>query len=219
MDGSRYTREIYRNTEKAIRKIERYEWKHRNILFLIISFIVAYYLFRNPQIVSFVEDLGYIGYPATFVAGLLFSYGITTAPAIAILFDMGRAYNPFLVAAIGATGSVIGDYIIFKFVRDRLLKEILLLSKEIKNLTKPISVLFFWEELRIRIWHGVSKSKIWHLLVPVFAGLIIASPLPDEIGVAIFGAIRFDVKKFIVIAYALHFIGILLVAFASRVLI
>ncbi len=148
---------------------------------------------------------------------MFFSYGFTAAPATAALFNLGQTFNPFLIAFIGATGTVISDYLIFRFVRDRLLSEIKLLSREIRTLTKPVSYLFFWEELRIRLWHAVSRSKIWSMLIPVFAGFIIASPLPDELGVALFGAIKFSPKKFLVIAYVMNFIGILIVASSARI--
>lgn len=218
MRKSAYPRDIYRDTEKTIKKINTYEWKHRNLILLAASVIAAYYMFRSPAVTLFIEGLGDFGYPAAFMMGLFFSYGITTPPATAALFDLGTNLNPFIIAAIGAIGSVISDFIIFKFVKDRLVYEIRLLSREMENLTKPVSHLFFWEELRVRMWHGIKKSKIWHILVPILAGLIIASPLPDELGAALFGAVRFDTKKFLAIAYAMNFLGILLISYSGRVL-
>lgn len=215
---TRYPEKIYKTTEKTIRRIEKYQWKYHNILFLALSFVVAFYMLKNSQIVSFIEGLGIIGYPASIIGGILFSYGITTAPAIAILFNLSETHNPILIALIGAIGSVIGNYMIFKFVRDNLLDEINTLSKEMKTLTKPVSTLFFWEELRVRIWRTISRSKIWQMIIPVIAGFILASPLPDEIGVAIFGAVKFDPKKFFAISYILHFIGILAIAYSANIL-
>jgi len=210
--------DIYKTTQKTIGKIESYQWKYRNLLLLALSFVLAYYMFQNPQIISFIENLGAIGYPAAFIAGLLFSYGATTAPSIAIFFSLAHTNSPLLLAIIGAAGSLLGNYIIFKFVRDNLIEEINTLSKEVKTLTKPVSALFFWEELRIRIWKAISKSKLWQMFIPVIAGFILASPLPDEIGVAMFGAVKFDPKKFMIISYVLHFIGILAVVYSSRVI-
>jgi len=213
-----YPERLYKTTKKTIRRIGKYQWKYRNLILLALSFVVAYYMLKTPQIVSLIENLGNLGYPASFVAGMLFSYGITTAPATVALFTLGKTINPFLIAALGASGTVISDYIIFRIVRDKLLGEIKLLSKEVKTLTKPISHLFFWEELRVRIWHAISRSKVWNLIIPVIGGLVIASPLPDEIGVAIFGAIKFDPKKFIIVAYIFNFIGIFIVAYSSTLI-
>lgn len=209
---------IYKTTRGTIRKFREYQWKYRNLILLALSFVFAYYMLKTPQIVSLIENLGNLGYSASFVAGMLFSYGITTAPATVALFTLGKTLNPFIIAALGASGTVISDYIIFRIVRDKLLGEIKLLSKEVRTLTKPISHLFFWEELRVRIWRAISRSKVWNLIVPVIGGLIIASPLPDEIGVAIFGAIKFETKKFILVAYLFNFIGIFIVAYSARVI-
>lgn len=218
MKKAGYPENIYRTTRNTTIKVERYQWKYRNLILLTISFFVAYYILRSGGVVSLIQGLSNFGYPASFVAGLFFSYGITIAPATAALFNLGQTFNPFLIALIGACGTVISDYIIFRFVRDRLLDEIKLLSKEIKSVTKPISHLFFWEELRIRLWNAISRSRVWNLLIPVIAGLIIASPLPDEIGVALFGAVKFNPKKFVIIAYLLNFFGILAIAYSTRVI-
>ncbi|MBI2547078.1 MAG: hypothetical protein HYW23_01380 [Candidatus Aenigmarchaeota archaeon] len=206
-----YPGEIYK-------EIEKYRIKYRNLLFIAMSLVAAYLILTNNQTSSFIGSLGNLGYVSAFIVGLFFTFAFTTAPATVAFFDLGHFLNPVALALIGAAGSVISDYLIFRLVRDRLFKEIQMLSKEVDALTKPISSLFFWKELQMRIWHGIRKSEIWHVIVPAFAGFIIASPLPDEIGVAIFGAVKFNPKKFIIITFVLHFIGILLVAMSARIL-
>lgn len=216
MKRAEYPENLYKTTERTIKRIQKYQWKYRNLLFLLLSFVFAYYMLKNPQIISFVENLGNFGYPASFVLGILFTYAFTVVPATIAIFSLGEVLNPFIIATIGAIGSVISNYIIFRLVRDRLIKEINTLSKEVKTLTKPVSDLFFWEELRIRIWRVISRSKVWQILVPVFAGFILASPIPDEIGVAIFGAVKFNPEKFMIVSYLLHFVGILVIAYSTR---
>jgi hypothetical protein len=148
---------------------------------------------------------------------MLFTYALTTIPATAALYNLGENFNPFLIAFIGAFGSVISDYLIFRFVRDRLMTEIKLLSKEINNLTEPLSNLVSTKRIRVVIWKKISHSRIWSLLVPVIAGFIIASPLPDEIGVAIFGAAKYEPKKFMIISYCLNFVGIFAVTYLAKI--
>lgn len=212
-----YPEKVYKTTKKAFKKAEKYRWKYRNLILLAVSFFVAYQIIKNTQIVSAVQGLGFLGYPAAFIAGIFFTYGLTVAPATALIFNLGITLNPFLIAFIGAFGSVISDYIIFKFVRDRLAGEIILLAKEIDKLRKPISSLILEEELLVRIWKKISNSKIWQAIIPIIAGFIIASPLPDELGVALFGAIKFDPKRFIVISYLLNFTGIFLIALSTKI--
>lgn len=216
MKKTGYPEKLYKTTGRTLGKIEKYRWKYRNLFYLLISLIIAYYILRLDVIVSFVQNLGYWGYSATFIVGMFFTYGLTTAPATAAIYNLGQVFNPLLIAFIGAFGSVISDYLIFKFVKDRLAGEIILLSKHINRLRKPISGLILEERLLLIIWRKVSRSKIWSILTPVIAGFIIASPLPDELGVAIFGVIKFNPKKFVVVAYLLNFIGILFIAFFGK---
>lgn len=205
--------------EKNMKKIRKFEWKHRNIILLFASFILAYFILKHKPILSFINNLNYLGYLAALILGMLFSYALTTPPAIVALYNLGQQFNPFLIAFIGAFGSVISDYLIFRFVRDKLMNEINLLSEEIDGLTKKISPNgISTQEIRIKIWKKVSHSNIWKNLIPIIAGLIIASPLPDELGVAIFGAAKYEPKKFIIFSYFMNFFGILAITLLSRIL-
>lgn len=214
----RKSRKTNKELEKTIYEIEELEWKHRNLILLAISIAIAYYILKSGYLQPFVSGLGNLGYVGSFFTGLFFAYGLTTAPAAVTLFILSENLNPFLIAFTAAFGAVLSDYLIFKFVRDSLVDEIKLLSKEIDNLTKPIEDLLPYQQKRILIWKKVSRSKIWKNLIPVIAGFILASPLPDELGVAIFGAVKYDVKKFIVLSYCLHFIGILAITYLVKIL-
>ncbi len=177
--------------------IKRYEWRYHNIILLSASVIAAYYIMRNEVAQELISGLGDLGYIGAFFGGLLFSYGLTTAPAFAILFLLGKSLNPIVIALIGAMGSVVSDYIIFKFVRDRLSRDIMFLLKD----------------LGIRL--HILKVHRWKSLVPILAGFIIASPLPDELALALLGGVHFDTRKFIAYAYAFNAIGIFFIAAAG----
>jgi uncharacterized membrane protein YdjX (TVP38/TMEM64 family) len=196
---------------KIIKVLRKFEWKHHNLILFCLSLFFAYYILKYKPIVTFIQNLSYLGYLAAFILGTFFSYALTSVPASAALFNLGNQLNPFLIAFIGAFGSVMSDYIIFRFVRDRLLDEIKLLSEEINGFTRPLTDRILPKDLLVMIWKSVSRSKVWKALIPVIAGLIIASPLPDEIGVALFGASKFEPKKFVFISYFLNFLGILII--------
>jgi len=187
---------VNRKLEKTVGEIKKFEWKYHNLILLIISIIIAYYILKFKPISSFIDDLSYFGYVASLILGMLFAYALTAVPATAALYNLGQSLNPLIIAFIGAFGSVIADYLIFRFVRDKLMNEIKLLSEEINQLTKPVSNLVFPEKVRVIIWKKISRSRIWKTLVPIFAGFIIASPLPDELGVAIFGAVKYEPRRF-----------------------
>jgi len=210
-------RQMERKVENAVNHVKEFHWKYRNLFFLSGSIIVACILLQLPYFQSLLSKLEYFGYFGAFISGMFFSYGMTAAPATAVLFTLGKSLNPFLIALVGAGGTVIGDYIIFRFVKNRLIDEIRELSHEINNKSKPFSDLIVSERRRIMLWRKVSKSKIWRVIIPIIAGFIIASPLPDELGVALFGAVKYDPKKFILYSYLLNFLGILGLSGIARI--
>lgn len=209
--------QINKKAEKIIKKVEKFEWKHRNLILLAISVIFAYYVLKSEHIFQFLSRLESLGYIGSLIIGAFLPYGLTVAPATATIYLLSKNLNPALLAFFGAFGAAISDYMIFRFVRDRLMREIKLLSEEIDKLTKPVSSLVFTDEIRVILWRKISRSKIWKTLIPMLAGFIIASPLPDELGAALFGAVKFDQKKFLTYVYSLHFLGILTIALIGAV--
>ena len=175
--------------------------KYPKFLLLIITFLIAYLLFyerTHQPFHDFIISMGYIG---TFLAGALFAYGFTAAPATAILLILAKEQNIFLAGFIGGFGALVGDLIIFNFIRYSL-------SDEIKNLSKEKVVLY--------INHKTPKL-LKKYFMPVLAGFIIASPLPDEIGVSLLAASRgVSTKIFSVISYILNTAGIVVILFIGQ---
>ena len=137
---------------------------------------------------------------ASLVAGLFFTSLITTAPAIAVLGELSTQANLFLVAMVGALGAVAGDYLIFAFVRDRV--------------SQDASYLLRGPRFR-RMFHIFSQPHFRRVL-PIVGAIIIASPLPDELGLALLGLARIDRRYFFAISYSMNFLGIVLIGLAAR---
>ena len=175
--------------------------KYPKFLLLFITFLIAYLLFyeRNYQpFHDFIASLGYIG---TFLAGAMFAYGFTAAPATAIFLILAKEQNILLAGFIGGFGALIGDLIIFNFIRYSFADEVEKLSNE--KVVKYIN-------------HNTPKS-FKHYLLPVVAGFIIASPLPDEIGVTLLSASRnISLKIFSIVSYALNTAGIFVILFIGN---
>jgi uncharacterized membrane protein YdjX (TVP38/TMEM64 family) len=64
----------------------------------------------------------------------------------------------------------------------------------------------------------IRKSKIFHHLMPIIAGFIIATPLPDELVGILFGSVKFDMKKFLILSLVLHFITIFVIVSIGNIL-
>ena len=186
--------------KKDLKITERFVWNHVNTIFIVLSILIAILILRSELINNFISSLNNLRYVGVFIAGLFFSYGFTTAPAISVLYLLAKDSNIVLVALIGSVGAIISDFLIFSFVKYEL-------TKEIKRIEREIN------------FHPKFKFiKMLKKIAPFIGGLIIASPLPDEIAAAIFGAIKFDNKKFLIIAFFAKFISILIIASLAKLI-
>lgn len=189
------------------------KWKYKNLFLFFLSIVVAYFILKNEEAFLPLKEMSHLGYFSAFIAGAMFSSSLTVAPATAIIYALGQMFNPFLLAFIGAFGSLFSDYIIFRFVRDRLIDEIKLLHEDVKRFLDPVGRKVVPKDLsfQLYLWQQTVKSK-FRWLIPVIAGFIIASPLPDEIGVALLGAAKYETERFVILSYFLNFTGIFLIA-------
>jgi len=168
--------------------------RYPKLLLLLLTFVLAYFIFSEARELPFYGVWGSWGYIGTFIAGTFFTYGFTSAPAAAVLMVLGKGQNIFLGAALGGLGALIGDAIIFKLVRTTF-------ADEIRRLSRARMVLRAEE----RLPHLLKKH-----LAPVLAGFIIASPLPDEIGVSLLAAShKISAKKFALLSFSFNSLGIL----------
>lgn len=173
-----------------------YMSKYPKFLLLFITFIIAYLLFYSKGYGPFQNFIVGLGYAGTFAAGILFTYGFTAAPATAIFLILAGQQNIYLASIIGGLGALIGDLFIFSFIRQSFADEIMKLSRE-----KIVSY-----------FNGKMPGIIKKYTLPVVAGFIIASPLPDEIGVAMLAASRvISTKIFVLMSYVLNTAGIFVV--------
>ena len=173
-----------------------FKLKYSKLLLLLLTFVMAYFLFKNKNFLPFYDVLLSLGFFGTFLAGIFFAYGFTAAPATAILLILAKEQNIFLSGIVAGFGALIGDLLIFKFVRYSF-------AEEIKKISKLNSL-------------NYTNKKILKVfkkyLIIVLAGFIIASPLPDEIGVSLLAGITtISTKKFSIISYSLNTIGIFII--------
>ena len=175
-------------------KQKKLRYKYKNLFILFWSTFLAVLLLRTGLMKNFISSLGGLSYLGAFVAGILYPYFLTMPLAIAVLIAVAKTTN-FLIASLLATfGAVVGDYIIFKFVKDRLLKEIEDLLGEYGQ---------YFKRLR--------TSKRFKSLIPILAGFIMASPLPNELASALFGMGEYQTRRFILFSLIFNFIGIFLI--------
>ena len=177
--------------------------KYPKFLLLFVTFLIAYLLFYERNYQPFQDFIVGLGYSGTFVAGILFTYGFTAAPATAIFLILAQQQNIYLASLIGGLGALIGDLFIFSFIKHSF-------ADEIRKLSRERIVKYFDSRL---------PSILKKYFLPVAAGFIIASPLPDEIGVSLLAASKIiSTKIFSIISYLLNTAGIFVILFIGNMI-
>lgn len=169
------------------------------LLSVVLAIIVAEInLVERLLLIS--EDIRIVG---SFVAGLFFTSLFTTAPAIVVLGEISQVEPVFIVAVVGAVGAVIGDLLIFYLFKNHISNDLDGLINRMNS--NPIKIIFQNRGFR---WVGI-----------LVGALIIASPFPDELGIAMMGISKLRIKIFVPISFAFNFLGILAIGFASRLIV
>ncbi len=179
-----------------------HRYHYKNLTFLGISIFTAFLLFQMRIFQDFLIHLGNLGYFGAFIGGALFVSTFTVSIGAVILLFLAKTLNPIEIGFIAGAGAVLCDLTIFHFIRNKGL------VSEIKH--------FF---------HYFGGDKISHLIhtkyfswtLPVIGALIIASPLPDELGVSLMGISKMKTKNFIMLSFILNSIGIFLAISAASV--
>jgi len=193
-----------RIVEKELGLIERKIWKlvfhfpYKKLLILAILTVLAYLIFRNPDVQGFVSSLGKLEYLGVLIAGMFFTFGFTTPFAIGF-FIVLNPINPLLIAIIGGFGSLLGDLLIFSLIRFSFIDEF-------RRLEKTRVIRGIREEMKLHLSHRARLYILYAL-----AGFIIASPLPDEAGVIMLaGLTHIKVSRMAIISFIGNGLGILI---------
>jgi len=173
-----------------------FRFKYPKIFLFIIAIILAYYIFKNPKVDSFISGLGVLNYIGVFIAGMFFAFGFT-APFSVGFFLVLNPENIFLMGVIGGFGAMLSDLLIFRFIQISFKDEFEMLRKE--KIVKKTNNLV----------KKYSGGKIRQYLFYVFAAFIILSPFPDEFGVTILaGLTKIKINVLAIIGFILNTIGI-----------
>ncbi len=182
--------------------------KYPKLSLLLCSFALAYTLYAQGFFDLLPELLNGHGYISMFLGGLLFSFGFTTPFAIAIFIEMADTVNPLWGALIAGFAAMISDMAIFEFVRFSFMDEFHRLNKT--STIRWFRKLFHQESIPEHIRQYISLSV---------AGILIASPLPDELGVTLMSsASELKPRTFASVCLLCDCVGVLIVLLATQAL-
>lgn len=180
------------------KKWHRYHYK--NLTYVAISIILALFLLRIEGFHNFLFNLGNFGYIGAFIGGLLYVSTFTVSIGSVILIVLAQKLNPVEIGLLGGLGGVIGDFVIFRFIRNRGF------VNEVKHLFQYLG--------GDKITHLIH-TKYFSWTLPVIGALIIASPFPDEFGISLMGISRMKTSQFILLSFILDTVGVFLIISAS----
>jgi len=173
-------------------------WSYPKLTLYLFAIIFSYFLFKVPAVSLFVSSLASLDYFSIFIGGLLYSAGFTAPFATGFFLSFSAMHNVYMVALFGGAGALLADLGIFSFIRLSFMGEFKLLehSSFIRHLSKSIN--------------RVLNKRHRNFLVYLLAFVIIASPLPDEIGVALLaGFTKLHPYVFMFMSFVANSLGIL----------
>lgn len=169
---------------------------------VLVFFLATWLLFRYTPIHVLLTHLGNLGYVGAFFAGMLFVSLFTVSIGAALLLTFSEYLHPLPLGIIASFGAVVGDLIIFRLVRTSL-------QKELGSLYRSID--------RTQRLKKLLRRKKYRWVVPILAAIVIASPLPDEIGVSMLGLSAFRLHHFFWMTFILNAVGIFLLLGARAI--
>ncbi len=176
--------------------------KYKKFKSLGLIYILTFFLFGGlsnliPE--SFIE-WGYLG---IFISGILYVFSFTAPIATALILIFSTNKSIIILSLIAGIGSLVGDIVIFHFIRVSF-------GDEIKELSNHKFSLFTL---------GKIPQRYRKYLAYIIGAFFIATPLPDEIGVTILASSKeVKLKYFGIISYILNTAGIFLIILLRNVL-
>jgi hypothetical protein len=175
----------------------------RDVAIIILSIILAIVLLDSSSLELLLTISRVSEILGSFLAGMLFTSAFTVIPSIVILGKIAQVNSIWLVSLGGALGALAGDLLIFRFIKDTLYEDITALMK--KNTRQKLEHILHARNLR------------W--ILGTLGALIIASPLPDELGLAMMGFSKMKTLYLVLISFVLNFLGILAIGLIAKSLI
>ncbi len=174
--------------------------RYPKMLLLAVTSFLAYGLFQMQSVQEYFHGLNEFGYASAFGAGCCSPSGSAPPSGLPSSGQLPDDVNILIAAAVGGLGALLSDYILFRFIK----------------VTFDDEIMRFRNSKAYRLFDGYLIKRMppkfaFYLAIGI-AGFMIASPLPDEIGVAMFaGLTTVRERTFAVIAFTLNTIGIIAV--------
>lgn len=172
-----------------------------HLTFVLYSYVIAVLLFLLLDHQFFHQLVTPFGIGGIFVVGMMYSYSFTIGLAALLLPAFLEHFSPGVIALIGGLGGTFADTTIFRLFKGNLKKEMKALggTKFMKSVAKLPLMNYRW----FRDALGM---------------LVIMSPIPDEIGIAIMASTHLSENTFRILSFIANVAGIFLLVTAASVI-
>ena len=175
--------------------------RYKYTIVLLITFAIAWAVGQLGIIDSYATRAAETnGILYTLVSGAMYSFSFTAGLSVLLFSNMTIAQDAILpMSLIAALGGLFADLLIFRFVKDVILKEL--------------------GESTKRFIARATKTTGSKIAMGTIGAAIIASPLPDEIGLTFMGISKIKFWELVVLTYALDTLGSYLVISAVATIV
>ncbi|MFW5885385.1 MAG: hypothetical protein ACOCUF_04125 [Patescibacteria group bacterium] len=171
------------------------------------SIFFGYLIYKDDNNFHFHAILQQLGYLGTFLAGVFFVYGFTTGPSVASLLIIANMQNFWIAGIVATAGVIVGNFLVFRALKISIATELDELSR---------NKLLQWTIQKVKKYIP-SFARIY--ILPAFAGFISATPLPDELAVALLSwSKNMSLLAFSTVAFTFNAFGIFIILWIGRVI-
>lgn len=171
-----------------------------DIAFVVFAIGIAIGLSRLGIIEGILRLVAPARFIGTIVIGMFYTSLFTAPAAVVALGGIATEQSIWLTAALGGFGAMLGDFIIFKFIRDHLSEDVM-------------SVITLPKYQRMTL---LLKRGWYHWMFMVVGAFIIASPLPDELGLTLLGFAKTKTALFAPFSFLANAAGILIIGLVAN---
>lgn len=170
---------------------------------ICISIFIAVYVVETGIIEVLIAQVRSFELLASFVAGFFFTSIFTAALSITVLAEIMHTTPIWQVALMGGFGAALGDIVLLS-----------LIHKSIDTETR-----YLLGQPRFGRFKKIFDTTLFHRLSFFIGALIIASPLPDELGLTLIGINHISKTHLFFILFTMNTLGIAGVGYAVMSLI
>lgn len=161
----------------------------------ILSLSFAWWLIKSGYLQILINIVLPVRFISEIIAGVFYTSFLTAPISVAMLIVLAQEGNPIMTALLAGLGAVLGDFLIVKFFRERVSSGLTALIKQL-----PLQVVSWF----------LNRFRLGFLL-PLSGAIIVASPLPDELGLVLLGVSKLSYREIAILTYVLNTAGILLI--------